>query len=183
MAVILITGGARSGKSRYAEERCVEMNRETAYIACARVTDQDMAERVRRHRAQRPGTWRTIEQYKHFEAINLREMDETVFLLDCVTTMVTNLMLEAPIDYDTCPMEDVDAVEADILREVKALLMHMQATNRTLILVTNEVGLGIVPAYRLGILFRDIAGRVNQYLARQADEVVMMISGIPLRVK
>lgn len=181
MPIVMVTGGARSGKSGYAEKRCRQTGEHVAYIACAKITDDDMAERVALHRAQRPPNWTTIEQYKGFEGI--AQSGSNVYLLDCVTTMISNLMFDEDIDYDTCSIDAVARVEANIKHEIEALLNAFENSEKMLVLVTNEVGQGVVPAYRLGSIFRDIAGRMNQMIAARADEVVCMISGLPLKLK
>lgn len=184
MSITMVTGGARSGKSTYAEQLAKERGKNIGYIATAVVTDEDMADRIKRHRLSRPKEWTTIEQYRHFD-----EVDETLFkgtdlfLLDCVTTMVTNLMFDEEMDYDTCSNEDIQKVEDYIFAEIEKLIERMEKDQKKLIVVTNEVGMGLVPAYRLGSIFRDIAGRVNQYLAMRADEVYFMISSIPMKIK
>lgn len=181
MPIVMVTGGARSGKSKYAEEYCKQLGERVAYIACAAITDADMAHRVEMHRDWRPSQWTTIERYKDFAGI--AQGDGRVYLLDCVTTMITNLMFDAALDYDACGSDEIAQVEARIQREIDTLLSAFADTDKTLVIVTNEVGLGIVPAYRLGSIFRDIAGRMNQYIAARADEVVCMISGLSLRLK
>ena len=181
MPIVMVTGGARSGKSGYAEERCEQLGERVTYIACAKITDGDMANRVEMHRARRPSHWTTIEQYRDFAGIAQR--DDRVYLLDCVTTMITNLMFDAALDYVTCGSDEIAQVEARIQGEIDTLLSAFADTDKTLVIVTNEVGQGIVPAYRLGSIFRDIAGRMNQYIAARANEVICMISGLPLRLK
>jgi adenosylcobinamide kinase/adenosylcobinamide-phosphate guanylyltransferase len=97
--------------------------------------------------------------------------------------MITNIMFDKDIDYDTCTNDVLDAVERDILYEFTKLINLMKASEKNLIMVTNEVGTGLVPAYRLGSIFRDIAGRMNQFLASQSDEVYMTVCGLPQKLK
>jgi adenosylcobinamide kinase/adenosylcobinamide-phosphate guanylyltransferase len=180
----MVTGGARSGKSTYGEQLAKERGNNIAYIATAVVTDKDMEDRVRKHRESRPKESLTIEKYKGFNSIDKDiVMSTDLFLLDCITTMVTNLMFDRDIDYDTCSNEDIQIVEDYVFDEVKKLLDFMKNNGKDIILVTNEVGMGLVPAYRLGSIFRDIGGRVNQYLAKRADEVYFMVSSIPMKIK
>lgn len=180
----MVTGGARSGKSSYGEQLAKERGRRIAYIATAVVTDKDMEERVRKHKESRPKEWVTIERYKGFDGVDKDIVEDTdLFFLDCITTMVTNLMFDKDIDYDTCNNEDIQMVEDYVFSEVKKLLDFMSDNNKDIILITNEVGMGLVPAYRLGNIFRDIAGRVNQYLAKRANEVIFMVSSIPMKIK
>ncbi len=184
MSITMVTGGARSGKSTYAEQLAKERGNNIGYIATAVVTDEDMAERIKRHRMSRPKEWTTIERYSHFDEVDESLFKGTdLFLLDCVTTMVTNMMFDEDVDYDTCSNEDVQKVEDYIFIEIEKLIERMEKGQKKLIVVTNEVGMGLVPAYRLGSIFRDIAGRVNQYLAMRADEVYFMVSAIPMKIK
>lgn len=181
--MIFITGGARSGKSTYAEERAKELGRETVYIATGIAFDEGMKARIAHHRAQRPDEWQTIERYREFEKLADEPAFQTaeVVLLDCMTVLITNLMLDEDLDYDNCTMDEVEAVEKHIHEQLQTMLRMM--TGKTLILVANEVGLGLVPSYKLGSYFRDIAGRMNQYMAREADEVYFTVSGIPMHIK
>ena len=183
MSIVMVTGGARSGKSTYAEEICVESRRNVTYIACAKITDEDMAKRVELHRLQRPREWPTIEKYKQFGDITSGESATDFYLLDCVTTMITNIMFDEEFDCETCSTGEITKVEEKVKCEIDALLKEFADSDKTLVMVTNEGGQGIVPAYRLGSIFRDIAGRMNQHIASKADEVICMISGLPLKLK
>lgn len=180
---ILVTGGARSGKSTLGEEKTKELGSKIAYIATSIAFDEGMMDRIKKHRESRPKEWTTIERYRDFNKISRDSdfIDCDTFLLDCMTLMVSNLLLESSLDFDKCGVEEIDKLEEDIFKEVDALLEILEDKN--LIIVTNEVGMGLVPSYRLGSIFRDIAGRVNQYLAKKADEVYFTVSGIPMRIK
>ncbi len=183
--VIMVTGGARSGKSGFAEKLCRETGEQVGYIAAAVVTDEDMRARIAMHRAQRPAEWSTFERYRDFAALEREpEFDGCgVFLLDCVTTMITNHMVDSGLDFDTCGMEEVNRLEDSVRTQADELIALMRRRGKRLVIVTNEVGQGVVPAYRMGNLFRDIAGRTNAHIAREADEVYCLISGLPLRLK
>lgn len=183
--LILITGGARSGKSSLAESKASELGEKIAYIATAIPFDDGMKDRIKKHRASRPSTWHTIERYRNFNALEKEKgfIECELILLDCMTLMVSNLLLERNIDFDACSMSEIDNIEESIFKEVKELLEIVNKYHKKLIIVTNEVGMGLVPSYKLGNIFRDIAGRVNQYLAKQADEVYLTVSGIPLKIK
>ena len=185
MYISLITGGARSGKSAYAEKICMDTGKPVAYIACGKVMDEEMADRVKKHRDRRPPGWPTVERYRDFYELSDWQgfAEHEVYLLDCVTTMATNLMLDEDLDFDTCSMEEMNRLEEKIMEQFDALLSVMEAANKKLVLVSNEVGQGVVPAYRMGRFFRDLAGRINQRLAGEADEVIWMVSGIPVRIK
>lgn len=180
----VVTGGARSGKSRYAEKLAKRAEHVT-YIATALPIDEAMKDRIRHHQESRPQSWKTLEQDRDFNQVRNQEIwqNSSLFLLDCITILVTNHMMDADIDYDNCTMEQINALEKGILAQIKQLIDQAVVDGKDLVIVTNEVGLGLVPSYRLGNYFRDIAGRVNQYLAQRADEVYLCVSGIPVCIK
>jgi adenosylcobinamide kinase/adenosylcobinamide-phosphate guanylyltransferase len=169
--IILITGGARSGKSRFAEELALGFGNPLAYIATCEAKDQEMLERIERHRMRRGSAWSTFEE-PYYLAGAIRRYDDLyrVMLVDCITLWLTNLLLK----YD-----DVQKVMADV-NDFASLFSSIKTP---LILVTNEVGMGIVPENRLARTFQDIAGEANQLLACAADEVHATISGLPLKLK
>lgn len=178
-----ITGGARSGKSTFGESLAMKAEGPVVYIATAVAFDEGMKDRIKHHRERRPAEWKTIERYNNFEALpgdpGFAEA-ETV-LLDCLTVLITNEMMDFDVDYDTVPMEKVWEIEEQIETQVMTALDACRDKNT--IVVANEVGLGLVPAYRMGNLFRDIAGRINQHVAARADEVYFCVSGIPMKIK
>lgn len=180
---VLVTGGARSGKSSLAESLVADMGNNIAYIATAIAFDDGMKDRIKKHRESRPTEWITVERYKDFKVLkDLGEFNKCdTVILDCMTIMVSNLLLEQKVDYDNCDMNTIDSIEVGIFEEVNNLLEVLKGKN--VVIVTNEVGMGIVPSYRLGSIFRDIAGRVNQYLGSKAEKVYMTVSGIPMRIK
>lgn len=183
MSIIMVTGGARSGKSAFAEQRARQATGHVGYIATAAVTDKDMADRIARHRASRPPEWETFETYGGFKELTRTERFQNcdTLLLDCLTTLTTNHMMDSGLDFDRCASDAAWALEEMITADVNDLLDAAQG--KLLIVVTNEVGQGIVPSFRMGSLFRDMAGRLNMHVAARADEVVCMISGLPLRLK
>lgn len=189
--MIMVTGGARSGKSSYAEAIAKSIGKNIIYIATAKRTDDEMITRIKKHIEQRPSNWLTIEAYRGFDTILpkcVNGMD--AILLDCMTIMTTNLMLDCPEVYDCTltqwddlTMEQVQEVENNIHKEVQALINFAKSSELSFVFVTNEVGLGLVPEYKMGRDFRDISGRVNQILAKACDEVYFCVSGIPMRIK
>lgn len=187
--MLLILGGARSGKSSFAEERARNLadaqGSHVLYIASAIAFDADMKDRIKKHQESRPSHWHTVEQFKGFNKLDAHEdfKASDIVLLDCVTLMVSNLLLEYEVDFDHIDRASIDEMEKAITREVEDLVEVCERYNKTLIMVSNEVGLGVVPAYRLGNIFRDIAGRVNQGLAKRAHEVFFLASGLPLKLK
>lgn len=165
--ILLITGGARSGKSSYGEGRVSALPGRPCYIATAEVRDDEMAERIAAHRARRGREWREREAPLDLLAA-LEETDGTgPRLVDCVTLWLTNLVL----------------ADRDWRAELAALTAALPGQKSPVIFVTNEVGMGIVPDNALARAFRDAAGHVNQALATAADEVQFVVSGLPLKVK
>ena len=169
-----IIGGARSGKSRFAESLCPPSHR-VAYIATARVQDKEMQARVARHRKDRPTHWMTFEEPLAID-VTLRYAEQfcQVLLVDCLTIWLSNLLYQnrrfsAP-RIEGLALEQIDNI-------IKA------ATSWHVILVSNEVGGGIVPSTKIGRLFRDLQGRVNQHVAAKADQVFLVVAGIPIQIK
>lgn len=183
--VILVTGGARSGKSTFAENKAKELGKNIAYIATSIPFDEGTKDRIKKHKQSRPSNWATIEKYKDFKNIDKNNdfINSDTILLDCMTLMVSNLMFDSDIDFDKCGYDEIDNIEKSIFDEVNELLKVIEKHNKKLIIVTNELGMGIVPSYRLGSIFRDIAGKVNQYIASKASEVYFVVSGIPMKIK
>ena len=181
--VIMVTGGSRSGKSVLAEEKAVEYGkRSVLYVATAIATDDDMKERIRIHQERRDSQWGTYEGYRELGAV-IRETEKSTILLDCITVLITNILFEEERDFDSLTRTEIADIEADVMRELGDIIKGARDGNKTLILVTNELGMSMVSAYRLGRIFTDMAGKANQLLASLSDEVYMSISGIPLRLK
>ncbi|WP_105382375.1 bifunctional adenosylcobinamide kinase/adenosylcobinamide-phosphate guanylyltransferase [Neorhizobium alkalisoli] len=164
----LVLGGARSGKSAFSETLARETGFERHYIATGRAYDEEMRERIARHRTDRGEQWVTHEVPVELSA-QIRSMDGPgrVILVDCLTLWVTNLMMEE---------RDVDAEGVVLIRTLESL-------SAPLILVSNEVGLGIVPENKMAREFRDHAGRLHQKIAAVADNVYFVAAGLPLRMK
>jgi adenosylcobinamide kinase/adenosylcobinamide-phosphate guanylyltransferase len=184
--LILILGGARSGKSTFAERLALHSGRSVAFIATATDSDDEMRERIQRHRACRPASWSTIEEPYHLaEAINRAVQQADVLLLDCMTIWLNNWLLAHNItDLEETAVANTHYVEA-VLAAIDELLAAFAAlpSNKTLVVVTNEVGLGIVPAYALGRVYRDLLGLVNQRLAAAANRVYLMVAGLGVDIK
>lgn len=178
--ITLILGGARSGKSTYAEKLAAQHNGSVLYVATAQAWDDDMANRIAVHRAQRPSHWLTLEAPLDVGRAILESPAADVILIDCLTLLASNVI--APLDTSEQAVAD-QALEAEIDALCEAFTTV--ATTRTThwIIVSNEVGLGIVPAYPLGRIYRDALGRANQRLAAMADQVFFMVAGLPLTVK
>lgn len=168
MTSLLVIGGARSGKSRYAQQRAEASGLSPIFVATAQAFDDEMRERIARHRADRHMGWQTVEAPLHLaEAIAAHDAPGRVLLIDCLTLWVTNLMLGA---------QDVEAA-------LCAVADTIARSEGQLILVSNEVGWGIVPENPLARRFRDIAGLVNQRIAASVDEVQFLCAGLGLRMK
>ncbi len=173
--LVLVLGGARSGKSAFAERVArAEAGDDVLYIATATVTDDEMAARIARHRADRPAAWETIElSMRAGDALRQRPNLPRVLLLDCLT-----LLLSTPAFTD--PDLSADAIEAHATAEVDGLLRLLDEYPGMLIVVSNEVGMGLHPNSALGRSYRDALGRANQRLAARADAPYLLIAGIPL---
>ena len=170
--MIFITGGARSGKSFFAEKLALKAGKDRVYVATMQALDEEMKERIARHRAVRKGKkWRTVEE--PLELLKVLKRDnkkKRVILIDCLTLWVTNMMMK---NYS----------EKEIILAAETLADFAKRTETMVIVVSNEVGLGLVPENRLGREFRDIQGRVNQLFASGAKKVFFMVSGLPMKVK
>lgn len=172
----LVLGGARSGKSDYAQALAGRLGERVLYVATATIGDEEMAQRVAHHRASRPATWDTCEAPLDLHAaLQQRAGDDEVVLIDCLTLWATNVLLQDE--------EHPDAAEARLLADLDAVLDLCAARGAQLIVVSNEVGLGVVPPYPLGRAYRDLLGRANQHLARRADRVLFLVAGLPVDVK
>lgn len=185
--MILITGGARSGKSRLAESMANDIacrnGGEVLYIATSVATDPEMTLRIEQHKQARPAHWKTHEGYRQLgNEIRSQSADFPVIVLECITTMLTNLLFDHAGDADPEKL-DYDAIESQLAPQIDDLLNACEASPSQIIIVTNELGCGIVPGYTLARRFLDIAGRVNQRLAAQADEVHFVVSGIDMKIK
>lgn len=182
--VILVTGGARSGKSNFAEKLCKEQNNNTVYIATSIPFDDEMKDRVRKHKESRPQNWKTYEIYKDIYTIidDISKEHKTV-ILDCVTLLVNNLIFMHEIDIDNSTQYEIDELEKYIKEQVEKLLIEIKKTNLYFVIVTNELGLGGVSINKLTRVYTDIVGRINQQIAAQSDEVYFVISGIPMKIK
>ena len=177
----LILGGARSGKSTFAEKLALRNGGRVAYIATAQALDGEMQERIAIHRLQRPGAWQTYEIPSGVGRKVLQNPPQAeVILLDCLTLLVANCLLEAAPDVDH---PDEAQATSQVHRELDDLLTAIQSSPAEWIVVSNEVGLGLVPPYPLGRVYRDLLGWANQRLALRAGKVIFMIAGLPMRLE
>ncbi len=166
--IILITGGARSGKSSMAESMALSLSPNPIYMATARIWDEEFRQRVIRHQQNRGPQWTNIEEEKQ---LSLHDCSGRVVLVDCITLWCTNFFFDLGADVQ----QALEAVEEEFDR--------FTAQEATFLFVTNEIGLGEVSANEVQRKFTDLQGWVNQYVAQRADEVYLMVSGIPLCIK
>ena len=170
----LVLGGVRAGKSSYAQRLAADGNR-VLFVATAEALDKDMKERIKAHQKTRPKAWHTLEEPTDLSnALTPVLQHYDTVLLDCLTLWVSNLLLRSP---------DIQSACKEILSEVEALLGVCRKGNASWIIVSNEVGLGVVPATELGRIYADELGRANQLVAAEADEVYFMAAGLPLTLK
>lgn len=179
--IILITGGARSGKSEFAES-LLKDKKEVLYIATANITDDEMKNRIEKHKKRRPKAWNTYEGFYDLDKV-LYKRSEKYILLDCITVMITNLMFQENIDYEKISSDELEELLNRIKKEFEKLIYAAIENKKQLIMVTNEVGYSVVPAYKLGRIFRDFAGNINKFIASISDEVYLVTCGIPLKIK
>ncbi len=152
------------------------------FVATAEAGDEEMYQRIEEHRRARPAAWSTIEVTRHVGSQIIQKIGEArVVIVDCITLLVNNIFPQ----YNDQASEQIDAplIEKELMAEINELVECINRVNASFIIVTNEVGLGLVPANRLGRLYRDLLGRANQMLAQQADEIYLMVAGLAVKIK
>lgn len=183
---VLVTGGARSGKSRFAELLAQNTYQAVTYIATAQIWDNEMAKRVEKHRLSRPQEWSLIEEpYDITQVLFQLTNQNSVVLLDCITLWLSNLLLRKTSQYQDWERDSsqVDNIEREIIEDVHKLVLAANQIPPKVIFVTNEVGQGIVPDNPLSRVYRDLAGKTNQILAEAAEEVYLVVAGYPIEIK
>ncbi|MHB1006869.1 MAG: bifunctional adenosylcobinamide kinase/adenosylcobinamide-phosphate guanylyltransferase [Chloroflexota bacterium] len=181
--LIVILGGARGGKSIFAEELAAELGRSVLFVATAEPHDEAMRARIANHQRSRPAHWQTAEAPTGIASVLATEVKGAeVVLLDCLTMLSSNVLLR---DASEDPQADgtYDAIVARMREEMEALWAWFEGGEAHLIVVSNEVGMGVVPPYPLGRAYRDLLGWANRWLALRADEVYLMVAGLPVDVK
>jgi adenosylcobinamide kinase/adenosylcobinamide-phosphate guanylyltransferase len=182
--ITLVTGGARSGKSTYAEKLVATYGSKICYIATSIPFDDGMKDRIKKHQEQRPSAWDTLEAYEDIDQhIKRRAGSYDAYILDCITLLVTNLMFRDMPDYDTLNYDGIEDIEKMIASQIGLMIESMRQADDNVVLVTNEVGLGIVPENKLARVYRDIAGRVNQQLGHLCDDVFLVVCGQAMHIK
>jgi adenosylcobinamide kinase/adenosylcobinamide-phosphate guanylyltransferase len=177
--IILITGGQRSGKSKKAETLALSLSDNPVYMATAHIWDEEFQERVRRHQERRGPQWTNIEEEQF---LSRHDLTGRVVVIDCVTLWLTNFLagIDSPrLTNFSVGIDSVDAILTTAKAEFDAFTRH----DATYIFVTNEIGLGGVSENALQRRFTDLQGWMNQYIAEKADEVILMVSGIEMRIK
>jgi adenosylcobinamide kinase/adenosylcobinamide-phosphate guanylyltransferase len=175
---ILLTGGARSGKSQMAQELASKAGGNVLFVATAEAGDEEMQRRIEMHRKSRPKDWATLEATIHVGSQITKNIGgaKTV-IIDCITLLINNIFQQ--FDENT----DAAVVERAVMAEIAELINCVGRSRADFIIVTNEVGLGIVPGDKVSRLYRDLLGKANQMLAANVDEVYLMVAGIPVQVK
>lgn len=167
----LVLGAARSGKSRFAQQQAMQCDKPVIYVATATITDDEMALRIERHKADRPAHWQVLEHPDNLPAVleNLNTVDDAVILVDCLTLWLNNEMYLNPECH-------IDTLQSDLVQILKT-------SRQDIILVSNEVGMGIVPASASARKFADWQGWLNQAVAGAADKVTLVVAGLPMQIK
>lgn len=185
--LVLVIGGACSGKSAFAQSLAEQAGGEVCFLATAEGGDAEMRRRIHRHRSSRPREWKTLEMEggRRLERLPARG---GVVLLDCLTVYLSNLMAAQGLDGSaesrgSIPEEELERAEEEVVEEAFSLVEELRRRSRLLIVVSNEVGMGLVPPFPSGRLFRDLAGRLHRRLAEVADEVYLVVAGLPLCLK
>ncbi len=179
-------GGARSGKSSYAEELALSLSKKVCYLATARITDKEMEKRVALHQRRRPQSWKTIElSQKEIEKGEIgRVAGCDVLLLDCITNLLYRLLEKYGLDRMEVVANSLEeSIEKEISVFIKGFIKYISHAKEDIIIVSNEVGLGLVPPYPLGRVFRDLLGFLNKEIAGAADEVYLFVAGLKQRLK
>ena len=192
---ILILGGARSGKSTFAQGMAAKLGKKVLFVATGEPLDEEMALRVAEHKRRRPKNWRTLEiDLKVGQKLQSQTEDADVVLLDCITLLVSNILTKEHDKPPSYPLAAEDELESErteaiaeaekhVLAEIEKLIDCINKHAGDFIVVSNEVGLGLVPDNKLGRVYRDLLGKANQLLALHASEVYFMVSGIPVKVR
>ncbi|MFO7151850.1 MAG: bifunctional adenosylcobinamide kinase/adenosylcobinamide-phosphate guanylyltransferase [Bacillota bacterium] len=185
MEIIFVTGGARSGKSRFAEKKAGKEGEKVIYIATAQALDEEMVHRISIHRGRRPSTWETLEEPMYLSKVLQQIKDDGKYeeyrtvLIDCMALLTSNWACSIDAENGS----ERENLRKEYIEEIENMLKLAKSLKQKVIIVSNEVGMGLVPEYPLGRFYRDLLGEVNQIIAAASDEVYFMVSGIPLKIK
>ena len=182
MKNILIIGGARSGKSHFAQELALKLGKPVLFVATAAALDEEMQHRIEEHQRVRPATWGTLEVTINVGSqISKKIGGAQMVIVDCITLLVNNIFSQ--YSDQTAEQISVSLIEERVTNEISELVECMNRVDASFIIVTNEVGAGLVPANRVGRLYRDLLGKANQMLAQHADEIYLLVAGLPIKIK
>ena len=179
---ILVIGGARSGKCRFAQELALKSGEPVLFVATAEAGDEEMRHRIEEHQRERPGAWSTLEATTRIGSQIMHKIGGArVVIVDCITLLVNNIFSR----HSDQTGEQIDAplIEEKVTSEISELVECINRIDASFIIVTNEVGMGVVPANKMGRLYRDLLGKANQLLAQQADEIYLMVAGLPMKLR
>ncbi|MCC6260551.1 MAG: bifunctional adenosylcobinamide kinase/adenosylcobinamide-phosphate guanylyltransferase [Anaerolineales bacterium] len=175
-----IIGGARSGKSSYAQKLAEESGKAITFIATAQAWDDEMKARIQKHREDRPAEWQTLEIQKDISAYLLQHPQQTeIYLLDCITLLANNIFMQ----FIEADLVDEAKAKVALENEIGELIKYIREHDEEWLVITNEVGLGLVPPYQMGRVYRDLLGWTNQRLAQEADEVLWLVAGIAVPIQ
>jgi len=176
--ITLILGGARSGKSSHAQSLAEATGKPVNFLATAQALDEEMQQRIQKHRLERPSAWETLEIPCNIAA-HVSQIRADMIILDCITLLVSNLLMQFVKD----DLVDEELFMEAVRKELEALIAAIHEQDQDWFIISNEVGLGLVPPYQMGRVYRDALGWANQRLAREADKVIFMVAGIPTTIK
>jgi adenosylcobinamide kinase/adenosylcobinamide-phosphate guanylyltransferase len=173
--ITLLLGGARSGKSYYAQQLASELGGKVLFVATGEARDEEMQARIAEHKKARPKNWRTLEMPTGIgRRIQKQIGDAEVVIVDCLTLLISNLLHDEP---------DYPEAEKRMMAEINELIAAMDRLDASFVIVSNEVGMGLVPENKLGRIYRDLLGKANQLLAQHATEVYLMVACLPVQIK
>jgi len=179
---ILIIGGVRSGKSRFAQELALKLGEPVLFVATAEAGDEEMQSRIEEHKKSRPAAWSTLEITTHIGSQIAQNIGGAkVVIVDCITLLVNNIFSQH--NYQTDGQIDASLIKKEVTNEISELVECINRVDASFIMVTNEVGTGLVPVSMVGRLYRDLLGKANQILAEHADKIYLMVAGLPVQIK
>lgn len=183
--IILVSGGTSSGKSSFAEEYCTRLNGKTAYIATSIIFDKEMEIKKYKHVKRREyKRWSTIEEHVNLCGVFEKEdFDYETVMIDCVTMYITNLIFDNDMEFDAKDIDIKEKKREKVKYNIEKMLNYISNSDVNFILVTNEIGMGVLPGNELSRFFAELSGEVNQMISSIADEVYFTVSGIPIKIK
>ncbi len=175
-----VLGGARSGKSKFAEN-LVSQNKSVLYVATAKAFDDGMKQRIKLHQERRPSDWGLIEAHRDFDKyVDIYQKYDAI-LFDCISIMINNIMMDENFDFENIDYDHAKKIENIVIDEITKFILLTK--DKKVFIVSNEVGFGVAPAYEVGNIYRDISGKVNECIASLAKNVSFIVAGIEMRLK